>query len=79
MVREKWIRDDLPTRDPRLPQSIGALEALLNKVGALVSYRSKVLRSQVRTQRMLDLVTLHLRGADQVENYTRRLRAALEA
>jgi hypothetical protein len=38
-------------------------EAQLNKVRALVSYRSKVLRNQVRTQRMR-LVTLHLRGAD---------------
>jgi hypothetical protein len=51
----------------------------LNKVRALVSYRAKVLRNQVRTQRMLDLVTLHLRGADQLDSYTRRIRAALEA
>lgn len=79
MDREAWIRDYLENRDPRLPRSIGGLEANLRKVKLALKPRAHVLRNTVRTQRLLDLMTLHLRGADQADAYAARIRAHLEA
>lgn len=72
------IRDDLAALDRSLEETIGGLQMQLNTARSLVAYRTKVLGYEVRTQRMLGLVTLHLQGADQVEAHTRLIRAALE-
>jgi hypothetical protein len=66
-------------RDPRLPLSIGGPEAQLRKVKLMVKPRAPMLRNQERTQRLLDLITLHLRGADQVDAYANHIRAHVEA
>lgn len=79
MTRETWIRDYLAARDPRLPRSIGGLEAQLRKVKLAVAPRSHVLRNTERTQRLLNLMTLHLRGLDQADDYAARIRAHLDA
>lgn len=76
MTRNAWVRDDLATRPPGLPRPIGGLEAQLAKVRAAIAPRSKVLRNQVRTQRMLDLMTVHLREAN-LDAYAGRIRSHL--
>lgn len=74
-----WIRDYLANRDPRLPRSIGALEANLRKAKTTLKPRAHIVRNTARTQRMLDLMTLHLRGEDQADAYAARIREHLEA
>lgn len=77
--REQWIRDAIANHPAGVPKSIGGLEAQLHIVRREVGWRSKVFRNVVRTQRMLDLMTLHLRHVDQVDTYARHIRTHLEA
>lgn len=79
MEREAWIRDYLATRDPALPRSIGGLEAQLRKAKLALKPRAHVLRNARRTQRLLDLMTMHLRGVDQTDAYAARVREHLDA
>jgi len=78
MVANAWVRDDLATRPSHIPKSIGGLEAQLVEIRRVVRDRARVLRTAVRTQRLLDLMTLHRRGLDQADTYSRQLREHLE-
>ncbi|KQX75258.1 hypothetical protein ASD10_08765 [Aeromicrobium sp. Root472D3] len=78
MRRNSHIREELATRPSWLPNSIGGLEKQLAQVRAIVGPRSKVLKNQPRTQRMLDLVTLHQRGLDSVDEYATHIRRHLD-
>lgn len=78
MGKHRYMRDVLATRPPAVPRSIGGLEAHLVRVRTILKDRSRLFRNQVRTQRMLDLLTLHLRGEDQIDTYAARIRTHLE-
>ena len=79
MVKHRWMREVLATRPLEVPRSIGGLEAQLTRVRTLLRDRSRLFRNQVRTQRLLDLMTLHLRTEDQVDDYATRIREHLDA
>jgi hypothetical protein len=79
MVKNVAVREDLATRPAHIPKSIGALEGVQRRVKMNIKDRAKLLRNTVRTQRLMDLMTLHLRNLDQVDAYATRIRAHLEA
>ena len=78
MNRNDWVRADIATRPSGLPLSIGGLEAQLAKIRDRIRPRSKVLRNVVRTQRMLDLMTVHARSEAHLDAYSERVRAHLQ-
>ena len=77
LTRNAAVRDQLLTRDPTDPRSIGGLEAALQTVKGMVKDRSSQLTNTVRTQRLLDLMTLHVRGVADERTYAMRLTEAL--
>jgi hypothetical protein len=70
------IRTQLAARDGSVPRSIGALEASLQVVRRMLNDRAHLLTNTVRTNRMLDLVTLQIRGVGEERLYAERIAAA---
>jgi hypothetical protein len=79
MARQGWVRDAIANHAPGLPKSIGGLENQLARVRTLLHDRRLVLRNQVRTQHLLDLMTLNQRGLANQDDYAARIRAHLSA
>lgn len=73
------MREQIERRAPTDPRSIGGLEASLQSVKLMVKDRASQLTNTVRTQRMLDLMTLHVRGVADERTYALRLTEALAA
>lgn len=74
-----FVREQIAARGPGEPRSIGGLEASLQSVKLMVKDRSSQLTNTVRTQRLLDLMTLHVRGVADERVYATRLTEALTA
>jgi hypothetical protein len=71
MVRERWIRSAIIDHPVGLPRSIGSLEDRLARIRSLIRDRRMLLRNQVRTQYLLDLMTLNQRGLANQDEYAR--------
>jgi hypothetical protein len=67
------IRAQLAGRRPGVPRSIGGLEASLRVLKRMLHDRAHLLTNTDRTNRMLDLVTLQMRGVASEREYTRRI------
>jgi hypothetical protein len=79
MARESWIRTAIENHPAGLPRSIGGLENHLARVRTLLRDRRRVLRNQQRTQYLLDLMTLNLRGIANQDDYAARIRSQLSS
>lgn len=77
----EWLDENDRFRDEAgrpSPRSIGGLEANLRIVRDIVRDRAHLLNNSIRTQRMLDLVTLQIRGVADERTYARRIAVSLE-
>jgi hypothetical protein len=68
-----------PDREPgrRVPRTIGGLEGALATVRRMLRDRAHLLNNTVRTNRLLDLMTLQLRGVADERAYAARILEAL--
>jgi hypothetical protein len=73
------IRAQIAARSPAVPRSIGGLEGSLRIVRTMITERAHLLNNTVRTNRLLDLVTLQIRGLAEERVYAERIAQAAAA